>query len=70
MQLIIPMIIQTIGLDPSRAGWTESASDLSSRDPSGAIQVDAEHPSRQASTHEPSRVAAAIDACRQLHGAG
>jgi hypothetical protein len=41
-----PMIIQTFGLDPSRAGWTESASDLSSRDPSGAIQVDAEHPSR------------------------
>jgi len=46
MRLIIPMIIQTIGLDPSRAVWTESASNLSSLDPSGAIQIDAEHPSR------------------------
>jgi len=44
--LIIPMIIQTIGLDPSRAVWTESASSLTSLDPSGAIQIDAEHPSR------------------------
>jgi hypothetical protein len=40
------MIIQTIGLDPSRAVWTESASNLSSLDPSGAIQIDAEHPTR------------------------
>jgi hypothetical protein len=46
MRLIIPMIIQTIGLDPSRAVWTESASNLSSLDPSGAIQADAEHPTR------------------------
>jgi hypothetical protein len=46
MRLIIPMIIQTIGLDPSRAVWTESASNLSSLDPSGAVQIDAEHPSR------------------------
>ena len=30
MRLIIPMIIQTIGLDPFRAVWTESASNLSS----------------------------------------
>jgi hypothetical protein len=44
--LIIPMIIQTIGLDPSGAVWTDEASNLSSLDPSGAIQVDAEHPSR------------------------
>ena len=40
------MIIQTILLDPSRAVWTESASNLSSLDPSGADQIDAEHPSR------------------------
>ncbi|HEX5879991.1 MAG TPA: hypothetical protein VF468_17000 [Actinomycetota bacterium] len=46
MRLIIPMIIQTIGLDPFRAVWTESASNLSSLDPSGAVQIDAEHPSR------------------------
>jgi hypothetical protein len=46
MRLIIPMIIQMIGLDPSRAVWTDSASNLSSLDPSGAIQIDAEHPSR------------------------
>jgi hypothetical protein len=46
MRLIIPMIIQTIGLDPFRAVWTESASNLSSLDPSGAIRIDAEHLSR------------------------
>jgi hypothetical protein len=46
MRLIIPMIIQTIGLDPFRAVWTDSASNLSRPDPSGAIQIDAEHPSR------------------------
>jgi len=46
MRLIIPMIIQTIGLDPSRAVWTESASNLSRPDPSGTDQIDAEHPSR------------------------
>jgi hypothetical protein len=46
MRLIIPMIIQTILLDPSGAVWTESASNLSSLDPSGADQADAEHPAR------------------------
>jgi hypothetical protein len=46
MRLIIPMIIQTIGLDPSGAIWTDAASNVSSLDPSGAVQVDAEHPSR------------------------
>jgi hypothetical protein len=40
------MIIQTILLYPSGAVWTDSASNLSSLDPSGAIQIDAEHPSR------------------------
>jgi hypothetical protein len=44
--LIIPMIIQTIGLDPSGAVWTDGASNLSRPDPSGAYWVDAEHPSR------------------------
>jgi hypothetical protein len=33
-------------LDPSGAVWTESASNLSSLDPSGADQGDAEHPAR------------------------
>jgi hypothetical protein len=42
--LIIPMIIQTIGLDPSGAIWTDEASNLSRPDPSGADQVDAKHP--------------------------
>jgi hypothetical protein len=46
MRLIISMIIQTIGLDPSGAVWTDGASNLSRLDPSGAIQIDAEHPSR------------------------
>jgi hypothetical protein len=40
------LIIQTIRLDPSGSVWTESASNLSSLDPSGAIQIDAEHPTR------------------------
>jgi hypothetical protein len=44
--LIIPMIIQTIGLDPSGAVWTDEASNVSSLDPSGAYWVDAEHPAR------------------------
>jgi len=44
--LIIPMIIQTILLYPSGAVWTDDASHVSSLDPSGAVQIDAEHPSR------------------------
>jgi hypothetical protein len=42
--LIIPMIIQTILLYLSGAVWTDEAPNLSSLDPSGAIQIDAEHP--------------------------
>jgi hypothetical protein len=45
--LIISMIIQTILLDLSGAVWTDGASNVSRLDPSGAIQVDAEHPSRK-----------------------
>ena len=40
------LIIQTIGLDPSGAVWTDEASNLSRPDPSGAVQVDAEHLAR------------------------
>jgi hypothetical protein len=40
------MIIQTIGLDPSGAVWTDEASNVSRPDPSGADQVDAKHPTR------------------------
>jgi hypothetical protein len=46
MPLIIRLIIQTILLYPSGAVWTDEASNLSSLDPSGAVQIDAEHPSR------------------------
>jgi hypothetical protein len=46
MRLIIPMIIQTILLDPSGALWADRASNVSSLDPSGAIWVDGEHPAR------------------------
>ena len=35
--LIIPMIIQTIGLDPSGVIWTDGASNVSRLDPSGAV---------------------------------
>lgn len=41
--LIIPMIIQTILLDPSEAVWTDIASDVSRPDPSGVNQSDVEH---------------------------
>jgi hypothetical protein len=44
--LIIHLIIQTIGLDPTGAVWTDEASNVSRLDPSGADQADAEHPSR------------------------
>jgi len=44
--LIIRLIIQTILLYPSGAVWTDEASNVSRLDPSGAVQVDAEHPSR------------------------
>jgi hypothetical protein len=40
------MIIQTIGLHPSGAVWSDSTSNVSRLDPSGAIQIDAEHPTR------------------------
>jgi hypothetical protein len=40
------LIIQTILLDPSGAVWTDGASNVSRPDPSGAIPVDAEHPTR------------------------
>jgi hypothetical protein len=43
--LIIRLIIQTILLYPSGAVWTDEASNVSSLDPSGADQADAEHPS-------------------------
>jgi hypothetical protein len=41
--LIIPLIIQTIGLDPSGAVWTDEASNVSRPDRSAAVQIDAEH---------------------------
>jgi hypothetical protein len=44
--LIIRLIIQTIPLDPTGAVWTDQPSNVSSLDPSGANQIDAEHPSR------------------------
>ena len=44
--LIIRLIIQTILLYPSGAVWTDEAGNVSRLDPSGAVQIDAEHPSR------------------------
>ena len=46
MPLIIRLIIQTILLCPSGTVWTDEASNVSRLDPSGADQIDAEHPSR------------------------
>jgi hypothetical protein len=45
--VIIPMIIQTIVLDPSGAVWTDEAPNLSRLDPSEADQTDAENPTRK-----------------------
>jgi hypothetical protein len=47
MRLIIRLIIQTIRRVPSRSVWIDEASNVSRLDPSGAIQIDAEHPSRK-----------------------
>jgi hypothetical protein len=44
--LIIHLIIQTILLYPSGAIRADEASKVSRLDPSGAVQIDAEHPSR------------------------
>jgi hypothetical protein len=44
--LIIPLIIQTILLDPSGAVWTDGPPNVSRLDPSRAIQADADHPTR------------------------
>jgi hypothetical protein len=41
--LIIRLIIQTIRPDPSGSVQTDDPSNLSSPDPSGADQIDAEH---------------------------
>jgi len=40
------LIIQTIRRDRSGSVWTDDASNMSRADPSGADQIDAEHPSR------------------------
>jgi hypothetical protein len=42
-RLIIPLIIQTIRLDPTRPDQIDEALDVSRPDPSGADQIDAEH---------------------------
>src|SRR4029453_6045754 len=44
--MVIPMVIQTILLDPSGAVWTDAASNVSRQDPSGAGQSDAKHLTR------------------------
>jgi hypothetical protein len=44
--LIIHLIIQTILLYPSGAVWTDDAAHVSRRNPSGADQIDAKHPTR------------------------
>jgi hypothetical protein len=41
--LIIRLIIQTIPLDPSGAVWTDGPPNVSKPDPSGTVQIDAEH---------------------------
>jgi hypothetical protein len=49
--LIIRLIIQTILLDPSGVVWTDEAPNVSSPDPSGADQIDAEHQATDLGEH-------------------
>jgi hypothetical protein len=51
------MIIQPILLDRSGAVWTDEASNVSRLDPSGAVQVDAEHPAHDRKVDVCSRAA-------------
>ena len=44
--MIIRLIIQTILLYPTGAVWTDEAGNVSRLNPSGADQIDAEHPTR------------------------
>jgi hypothetical protein len=44
--LIIPMIIQTIRLDPSGSVWIDGPPNVSRHDPTSAVQSDAEHLTR------------------------
>jgi hypothetical protein len=44
--MVIPMVIQTILLDPSGPVWTDAAPNVSRQDPTSAVRVDAEHPAR------------------------
>jgi hypothetical protein len=47
------MIIQTILLDPTGAVQTDEAANVSRPDPTGADQIDAEHPSRNRKVEVP-----------------
>src|SRR4029453_6893870 len=64
--LIIPMIIQTIGLGPSRADGTDGAPHVSRQDRSGADQADANHQptDRAVGGSNPSRRAASMQRFR------
>jgi hypothetical protein len=44
--LIIPLIIQTTGLPPSGSDQIDAAPNVSRADPSGCVQIDAEHSPR------------------------
>jgi hypothetical protein len=41
--MVIPMVIQTILLDPSGAVWIDEPPNVSRQDPSRADRIDAEH---------------------------
>jgi hypothetical protein len=64
--LIIPM---TILLDPSGAVWTDDASNVSRPAPSGAIQIDAEHPARNRKSPSKDSPCAAVEN-RRVSGSG
>jgi hypothetical protein len=62
------MIIQTILLYPSGAVWTDEASNVSRLDPSGAVQVDAEHPARNRKVRVLPEAGSTLGACRETLG--
>jgi len=61
------MIMQTILLYPSGAVWTDGPSNVSRLDPSVAVQIDAEHPSRNRKVVGSNPTSGSISAGQRVH---
>ena len=53
VERLVFLIIQTIRRDRTRSVWIDEAPNVSRLDPSGAVQVDAEHPARNRKVEGP-----------------